>query len=159
MKLIKTEGDLLQLADVGYFDAIAHGCNCRVMMGAGIASQIKHKYPQAYAADVSYDAYFENQKDKLGTFSYTQVPIGLRPDHYEIFTLFNLYTQFEGGANFDKEAFAKCCLHLNKVLAGKTLGLPLIGCGIGGGDWIDVNNIIFNYLNNLKSITIVKYAK
>ena len=32
-------------------NAIAHSCNCQNVMGAGIAKQIKDRYPQAFEAD------------------------------------------------------------------------------------------------------------
>jgi O-acetyl-ADP-ribose deacetylase (regulator of RNase III) len=35
-------------------NAIAHSCNCQNVMGAGIAKQIKDRYPQAYEADTKF---------------------------------------------------------------------------------------------------------
>jgi O-acetyl-ADP-ribose deacetylase (regulator of RNase III) len=49
MKEIK--GDLIALAKQGEFDVIAHGCNCFVKMGAGIAKSIRLAFPEAWYAD------------------------------------------------------------------------------------------------------------
>ena len=43
------DGDLVKEAEL--FDVIAHCCNCFCTMGAGIAPQIKNKFPDAYVAD------------------------------------------------------------------------------------------------------------
>jgi len=42
------DGDLIKLAQRGYFDVIAHGCNCFCTMGAGIAPQMA----EAFGCDV-----------------------------------------------------------------------------------------------------------
>lgn len=44
-------GNLIDLAEEGRFDLIVHGCNCFCKMGAGIAKEIKSRYPQAYEQD------------------------------------------------------------------------------------------------------------
>ena len=43
-------GDLIQLAQEGAFDVIAHGCNCQCVIGAGIAKVIKKAFPAAFEA-------------------------------------------------------------------------------------------------------------
>ena len=45
--------------------AIAHSCNTRNIMGAGIAKQIKNRYPQAYEADTKA---FNTEYDKDGQY-------------------------------------------------------------------------------------------
>jgi len=85
VKLIK--GDLLQLADEGNFDAIAHGCNCYCVMGIGLAKQIKKKYPEAYAADLKTTP---GDRSKLGNYTYASY-------NDNSFTVFNAYTQYRYG--------------------------------------------------------------
>lgn len=141
------KGDLLDLFDKGEFTNIIHGANCRKVMGAGIAKQIKQKYPEAYYADI----YFELPEGlwRLGKYSTTHDC-----------SIINLYTQDEPGSNASLEAitlglrlladevFTKDCL----------IGLPLIGCGIGGLKWTDVKSIIQRELKDF-NITVVKYDK
>ena len=40
-------GDLLDLAERGEFDVIVQGCNCFNTFGAGLARQIKERFPDA----------------------------------------------------------------------------------------------------------------
>ena len=46
------KGDLIQLALMGRFDIVIHGCNCFCSMGAGIAKTIRDNFPEAYQADL-----------------------------------------------------------------------------------------------------------
>jgi len=72
-----TDGDLVRDAD--QFDVIAHGCNCFCVMGAGIAPQIKAKFPEAYAADCATTA---GDVSKMGTITHTiQVTHQIRLRH------------------------------------------------------------------------------
>jgi O-acetyl-ADP-ribose deacetylase (regulator of RNase III) len=64
------QGDLLNLASIGEFDVIVHGCNCHCTMGAGIAAAIKKRFPEAYAADC---ATLKGDRSKLGTISQAQI--------------------------------------------------------------------------------------
>ena len=49
MKFIK--GDLIKMAKAGQFNLIAHGCNCKCIMGKGIALTIKNEFPEAFKVD------------------------------------------------------------------------------------------------------------
>ena len=69
MKVI--QGDLIQLALEGRFDAIIHGCNCQCVMGAGIAKSIRVNFPEAYEADLTTKSI--KPEVKLGTFTYGHV--------------------------------------------------------------------------------------
>lgn len=59
--LKRVEGDLVKMANMGKFDLILHGCNCRNTMGSGIAKQIKDKFPDAYEADTKMFAQHKNR--------------------------------------------------------------------------------------------------
>lgn len=121
-------GDLLEQN----FDVIGHQANCLNIMGAGIALQIKNKFPNAFEVDKQV-----NQNNKYGTFS---LSITQRP------YIANLYGQYGIGIVKDtiiKEANLKALENaLDSLLCYmsydslKTLGLPyMIGCGLAGGDW------------------------
>ena len=115
-------------------DIIAHGCNCFHAMGGGIASYIARAFPRAEDADFDTE---EGDPGKLGTYSYSRGT----PD------IFNLYTQFEPGANIDygavRDAFKALYRHCKSHgLLDKKIGIPKIGAGIAGGDWSKVASII-----------------
>lgn len=147
-------GDLLQLAEDGEFDLIAHGCNCFHMMGAGIAGQIARKYPAAYDADKNT---IYGDPKKLGTISFAPNDANVK------FYIANMYTQFHGG-RCDNEilypSIRSCFKRLDdfrKDGQSVKIGIPMIGSGIAGGNWDDILDIISQemYYNDL---TIVEWG-
>ncbi len=137
------EGNLLDLFDQGEFDMIGHGTNCQSIMGAGIALQIKERYSDAYYGDLYCSL---SPVDKIGNYS----------SNIEG-TIFNFYTQFEPGCNADylwlKSSLRKFAYQYK---GGFKIGLPKIGCGIGGLKWEIVKAIIKKELNTF-DVTIVHY--
>lgn len=140
------EGNLLDMFDKGDFGAIAHGANCENIMGAGIAGQIAERYPEAYFAD----KFCPIPKGiwRLGKLSYTENE-----------DIFNLYTQVNPGRNAELEAVSMSLRLMASILdPSVTIGLPLIGCGIGGLFWQDVKRIIQIELRDF-NVTIVHFKK
>lgn len=143
------KGNLLALAKEGDFDIIAHGCNCQKIMGAGIALQIAREFPEAYLADKN-DERLPFQR--LGCFTH------YLDDSLDLFIV-NLYTQFNPGANFDPLAFELGLKKLTMFFSKESkIGLPMIGAGIGGGDWEQIKEIIQRVLSEY-DVTIVIYDK
>jgi O-acetyl-ADP-ribose deacetylase (regulator of RNase III) len=134
-------GDLLKLADMGFFDVIIHGANCFCTMGAGIAAQIRKKYPEAYKADCNTK---KGDKKKLGTYSMATIynaHLGKK------LLIINAYTQYgfaKGKIKTDYNAVESVFGLIKKNLGGSSLkfGYPKIGAGLGGGDWSIISNII-----------------
>lgn len=127
------KGDLLVAFEELKFDAIAHGCNCYCKMGSGIAKPIKQKYPAAYKADCETK---EGDRTKLGTYSKADTKFG---------TVINAYTQYnfwDPGRNADYDAIKSVFEKINIDFKDKTIGIPLIGCGLAGGDWNVVSKLI-----------------
>lgn len=153
-------GDLIKLAQAGKFDFIGHGCNCFASMGAGIAKFIGLAFPLMKRADDNYSE-FMNDIEKLGNFSYGVVKLSKKKGDY--FVGINFYSQHYPGPSFDEEALT---LSLRKFAmwkkqskySGWRIGLPLIGCGIGGGDWNRVKEIIQKELHEF-DVTIVHFNK
>ena len=140
------DGNLLKMHFHG-LDYIAHSCNTNNVMGARIALDIKHTYPQSYSADCHAMMEGENV---LGNFSfawtdatqskgiynmYTQDKIGgERAVNYEAFyvALENVANHIEWQSKHDEEE--------------KVLGLPYgISCGLAGGSW----GVIFSMINDI----------
>ena len=137
------EGNLLDLFDQGEFEIIGHGANCQTIMGAGIAVQIKERYPSAFYADVFCPL---SPIEKLGNYSCNDVK-----------NIFNFYTQFEPGPNANY-IWVKSCLKkfAYEYVGGFSIGLPKIGCGIGGLNWEITREIIQKELINF-NVTVVNY--
>ena len=122
-------GNLIEQAKNGEFDVIIHGANCFVTMGSGIAKHIKAEFPEAYAADTKT---VSGDKSKLGTFSEATVT---RNGH-EI-TVINAYTQYRYGVgqdHFEYDTFPKLLQSIKAKYGDKKIGIPLIGCGLAGGN-------------------------
>lgn len=156
-KIIK--GNLITLALEGNYDVIAHGCNCQANMGAGIAKQIKDIFPDAYKIDQLVNEHTHDKEDLMGQYS-TYWHRLLYDRHFYIL---NLYTQLYPGLPspgckipFDFEAFVTCLRKVNQRFKGQKIGLPLIGCGLGGAPDYAVKKLIEMELFNM-DVTIVEY--
>lgn len=147
MNYKEIEGNLIDLAFEGKFDLIGHGANCQKTMGAGIAKEIKERIPEAYDID-RIDKRFSIAK--LGCLTGVSLE--------QNFSVLNLYTQYDPGANLDYEALTLCLRKVNMMYKNCHIGLPYIGAGIAGGDWNRILLIIKEELKDMK-VTIVKYKK
>ena len=151
MQYIK--GDLIQLAQAGNFEVIAHGCNCMCTMGAGIAKTIKLEFPEAYTADCATE---KGDKNKLGTCSFATC--GVKNGTCDVV---NAYTQYHWrgkGVLVDYDAIGSCMHWLKENYSGKKIGLPKIGAGLARGDWQVIESIIAEELNG-EDVTIVLFEK
>ena len=133
-----------------------HGANCQSTMGSGIAKQIRQKLAPLYYLD-QYDNRTATQK--FG--SYSAVVVGQVDDKIKIGV--NLYTQFNPGANFDSIALRNSLKAFRYSIpvekrVDMTLYLPKIGCGIGGGDWKDVEPIMKKELADF-NVVLVEYKE
>jgi O-acetyl-ADP-ribose deacetylase (regulator of RNase III) len=141
-------GDLLDLAESGEFDCIVHGCNCFNTMGAGIARQIKERFPDAYNADQITTA---GDKLKLGAYS-----VGRGNDD---FMIVNAYTQYGFKATddvFEYAAFQRILDTLLVDFAEDTrFGFPLIGCGLAGGDEKRILSMIAEFSKHRDTTVVV----
>lgn len=140
MKIIT--GNLLDLAEQGMFDIIVHGCNCMNVMGAGIAKEIKNRYPEAFWADKATP--FRDIK-KLGSFS-----VARARSPYN-FYIVNAYTQTHFGTNasyVDYAAIRKVFSTIKMNYGGFRIGYPMLGCGLAGGNWNIVSDIINDCLTD-----------
>ena len=164
-------GDLIKLAFDKTFDVIVHGCNCFCTMGAGIAPQMA----KAFECNLyeSENALYRGNKDKLGNIeaeiryidngtSFKQDPSYKKHRLYVV----NAYTQYRYGKNHDNgdakpldyEALTLCLRKINYRYKGLHIGLPLIGCGLAGGDPDIVIPLIKKELKDCE-VTVVHYKK
>lgn len=145
------EGDMIARAKMGNYGAILHGANCFHAMGSGLAPKMKEAFPECFVAD---KATKRGDIDKLGTYSYCKA----LAYNGKIYDVLNCYTQFKTGANVDYDAIKTVFEKINADYIDKNtlIGIPLIGCGIAGGDWNKVSKIIDKATPNVK-LELVKF--
>lgn len=137
------------------YDMIVNQTNCRGVMGAGLALQIKKKYPEIYER---YLLDFRQGKLKLG-----YVAIYKTKDNKYIACMCAQDYYGRNQRQTDYEAFEFCyrkVLQIANSMNIRRISIPgYIGCGLAGGNWNIVSNIIKNCNNsedvsNIESITI-----
>jgi O-acetyl-ADP-ribose deacetylase (regulator of RNase III) len=133
-------GNLIDLAFKGRFEVIIHGCNCYHTMGAGIAREMWERIPGVLKADKE-TKYAD--PEKLGTYSKHVVVLPAKSIHTRGFTVVNAYTQHHfTGIAVDYNAIEEVFGRIKEDFHGKRIGYPLIGCGLAGGEWEIVSEII-----------------
>jgi hypothetical protein len=135
-KMTHSIGDLLVdfRSPLRGIDAIAHVCNCKGVMGGGIALQIRQQFPCAYSEYKDY----ENLKGlKLGTVSDARLANGKiifnlhAQDDYDRGQLYRRFLNYE--ALYVALEYVQRCMRIQHQ---KCLGVPfLMGCDRAGGNW------------------------
>jgi hypothetical protein len=119
---------------------IAHQVNCKGVMGAGLALQIRKKYPEVY---LEYKDCCDTGYARLG--SCLILPV----DGLSIANLFAQNGYGRTGVHTDYMALSNCLSGLNEWANGCDIHIPYgIGCGLAGGDWDVVSVLIDKYAPN-----------
>ena len=134
MQINYVKGDLFQTG----CDVIAHGCNAQGVMGRGVAKTLRQIFPEAYN---EYRKTYLNDGLTVGSVHFVKLPGRI---------IANCITQeFYSGKKenhiyIDYKAIKKCMWILNSECSKNnwSLAMPLIGAGLGGGDWDKIEKII-----------------
>lgn len=148
------KGDLIEAFRTYYqVDAIGHCCNCFNNMGSGIAPQIAKAWPAVRDVD---NLTVKGDRNKLGGITYVHNADGFGG------SVFNLYGQYGFWKNYDENGVLVPNLDygfleqamidmekevLSELGQGARIGFPLIGCGLAGGKWSVVSEIIQDVFN------------
>lgn len=140
MKIKYEKGDVLKSSH----NFVLHGCNARGVMGSGVAKQIVIQYPYAYQ---QYMELYNSRGLHLG-----EIQLVKCRDR----TIINAITQQSYGrsglryVSYDAVAFAM--ESLEETLYGETVAMPMIGTGLGGGDWSVISAIIESELKTVQPV-------
>lgn len=136
---------------------VGHGCNCRGVMGSGVALAIRKTWQEAYLAYLAACADAAKPVDLLGTVAYASVTNKL--------SVANIFTQLDFGK--DGRIYASVSairegvldaaqtVHEDPIRFDRTLYLPKIGCGLGGLDWEDDVRPVLEDIEQKTGINIV----
>ena len=136
-------GDLLK-SDAEY---ICHQVNCQGVMGSGVAKQIKKEWPAVFNSyQALCNAKAADRSSLMGTVQTAKVD--------EAKAICNIFGQLYYGRDSQcytdvlalKRAFEEIA---DNVSIGERIAMPYrIGCGLGGGDWgvvMDMLSDVFQY--------------
>jgi O-acetyl-ADP-ribose deacetylase (regulator of RNase III) len=129
--------------------ALAHGVNCKGVMGAGIAAQFRQYWPGMY------EAYRQSCR------SARLLPGGvMRWQADDSTVIYNLATQLDPGPYAQTWMIAAAVgqmMQENFRNPVPEIGLPMIGCGIGGLHAGDLREALDPYENAPVNLTVFKY--
>lgn len=144
-------GDIFSPNRTGHELIICHQVNCQGVMGAGLAKQIRTMFPFVYEHYKRTCSRAANSKDLLGEVVFSPI----RYNGYE-WLIANLFAQDGFGRDrcyTDYEALRKALAGVRVVatpLPARTLTTVRIpykmGCGLAGGSWDIVEQIIMDEL-------------
>lgn len=136
--------DLCQAALDKEVQVIAHQANCFSTMKSGVAKRISEVFPEAVKADKDSTL---NPYGRLGKHTAAIGKAGV--------LVYNLYGQYNYGSDGKQytryRELGKSLYHMQRdlPLSLKTpIGLPKLGCGLAGGEWIEVKRLIEKHLCN-----------
>lgn len=130
--ILYKEGDLCEATE----KVIVHGCNALGVMGSGVALAIKNKWPLAYS---SYKNIYDTEGLSLGNVYFVSIQDKI---------IGNAITQpsfGKTGIHVDYNALESCMKKINQFCYEndiEEIAMPMIGAGLGGGDWKIIENII-----------------
>lgn len=142
-----------------HLNAIAHGVNCQGVMGAGIALEVKRRYPEAYNGYVRYlNRYDPIQYTAIGTMHPYRVP-------GSNLHILNCFTQVDTAKRRGEVAISYQAIFTSFSVAGvyckengiEELAIPQVGAGLGGGNWKIIYQLIANTLA-LYGVTPIVYV-
>jgi len=119
---------------------IAHGCNCMNKMGSGVAKALYEKFPEVKERYHSYMEWILERGDE---------PLGKVASVWsKDKQIYNCFTQknygYDGKKYVNYAAIVKCFSSLVEVKHrfDGPIAIPKIGCGLAGGDWNIVEQLI-----------------
>lgn len=140
------------LFDFASTHAIAHGVNCMGVMGAGIAAEFAHRYPEM-------KSYYSHVCRARALHPGTMLPWVEFYDYDENHHILNCASQFLPGAearlDFLSRSLSLAAMYCK--IRSLPLAIPEIGCGIGGLDKVETYRV-FEEVGTIVDLTVVQFG-
>lgn len=119
---------------------VCHQVNCKGVMGAGLAKQIKKAYPDLFSL---YKHKCNQIQDGFGGLGDVLYYSAIDDAGYVIANIFGQDDYGTDKRYTDYAALEKAFTSIAADISGYTVRIPYqMGCGLGGGDWNEVLRII-----------------
>lgn len=160
MKLNFVYGDIINEIESGNYDAVAHGCNCMGIMGAGVA-KLLNEYTGGQLLKVDRMT-TTGDINKMGTYTSYMALLDGSPFH-----IYNLYTQFKPIQKDERcavhwisfeSAMIDMIFDLFEDYKEPHILIPPIGCGLAGGSLKDFSEhlwILSHYFEDSITTSVV----
>jgi O-acetyl-ADP-ribose deacetylase (regulator of RNase III) len=150
--IIEIKGNLLDTPA----DIICHQVNCKGVMGAGLAKQIRARYPKVYDNYRKLCEKYDFGSILLGVVDFEEV------DKYIVANCFGQWSYGTKVRQTDYDALERCFKSVADFALREELNVIAIpygmGCGLAGGDWDEVYEIITRtFSDTALEVKIVKF--
>lgn len=113
---------------------VCHQVNCMGVMGAGLAKQVRNKFPEAYAAYLITCS--QIKRGMISGLGKVQFYDALSDAGYILANIFGQYGYGRNKRYTDYDAVRKALQTIARAYQDATIRIPYkMGCGLGGGDW------------------------
>lgn len=135
----------------GKIQVIMHSCNALGIMGSGIAKTVKEMFPEAYNAYLSALQGFHSASEALGSISHVLLVDRFDDPVFLVNIIGQHYYGKDGRKYTSYDAIDTALIEVDRQFS--TLDIPIefhfptMGCGLGGGNWDVVSQIITHRLN------------
>lgn len=117
---------------------VCHQVNCKGVMGAGLAKQVKLKHPVVYQLYKEKCKLIADGVGGLGDVQFCSTSSG-----YIVANIFAQNSYGYSGQYTDYDALRKAFSYISSSYPNAIIRIPYkIGCGYGGGNWSVVSKII-----------------
>lgn len=147
--MIIHKGDIVKNVKQGY---ILQQVNCMGVMGSGVAKAIRAEYPKVYT---QYRVFWNNQ-DKLSDLMGAAQTVKVS-DELEVVNLFGQYSYGQNIQHTDYDSLKSALYEFNKFRdISKPIHHPMIGAGLGAGDWNIISAMIEEILGTETNLWVLE---
>lgn len=137
-------GNIVDAIKAGEVQFVGHQANCFNTMRSGVAKALVEAFPRVEESD---QRTIKGDKEKLGSYSLAHIFIEKTS---MIIRVFNLYGQYNYGYNNEtytdyenlERALKEMATYISAYPNERNIGFPMIGAGLGGGDWKVISKMI-----------------
>lgn len=142
----KVFGDILSYPDSDKEVIVCHQVNCRGVMGAGLALQIRMAFPDVFENYRRLCFLADKPHKMLGFVQFVPAIHHSESGDVTYFNVANVFSQNGYGVNgryTDYDAMRAAFTRIAEQYPNATVRIPYrMGCGLGGGNWEIVEDII-----------------